>query len=180
MGTRISPRRVLGVALAALLLPIVAACASPAQPSASAHAAVASASPSGAIGGSVSYQSDGASATTQVDLVTDGASVSGTAVTTFGANATHTVRLECVARDGDTWALGGTTTDTTVSGEHPGDWSAVIVRDGSPQKIGIWLSDAKTEGIDCAAWLAAIDLATIDAQNFQPVESGALVAPPTP
>jgi hypothetical protein len=140
---------------------------------------VASASPNGAIGGSVSYRSDGASATTEVDVVADGATVSGTAVTKLGTG-THTVQVQCAARDGDTWALGGTTTETTVSGEHRGDWSAVIVKDGSPQKIGIWLSDPKKEGIDCGAWLAAIDLATIDAQNFQPVESGALVAPPSP
>jgi len=131
------------------------------------------------IGGTVDYRLDGAPATTKVDAVADGASVSGTAVTTLSAG-THTVRLECAARDGDTWAFGGTIEQTTVPGERAGGWSAVIVRDGSPQQIGIWLSDPKSEGSDCDGWLASIDLADIGLENFQPVESGALVPPPEP
>jgi hypothetical protein len=129
------------------------------------------------IGGIVDYRLEGAPATTEVDAVADGASVSGTAVTTLSAG-THTVRLECAAQDGDTWALGGTTEQTTVSGQRAGDWSAVIVKDDSPQRIGIWLSDPKSEGSDCDGWLGSIDLADIGPENFQPVESGALVAPP--
>lgn len=129
------------------------------------------------IGGVVDYQLDGAPATTRVDIAADGTSVSGTAVTTFVAG-THTVRLECAARNGDSWAVAGTSEQTDVAGERAGDWSAVIVRDGSPQQIGIWLGDAKAEGIDCAGWLASIDLSSIGASNFQAVESGALVPPP--
>jgi len=132
-----------------------------------------------AIGGIVDYRLDGAPATTKVDAVADGTSVSGTAVTTL-SRGTHTVQLECAARDGDTWAFGGTIEQTTVPGEGAGDWSAVIVRDGSPQQIGIWLSDAKSEGSACDDWLASIDLAEIGLENFQPVESGALVPPPKP
>jgi hypothetical protein len=131
------------------------------------------------IGGIVQYQLDGAAATTEVEAVADGASVTGTAVTTRIATA-HTVRLECAARDGDTWAFGGTIEKTTVSGEAAGGWSAVIVKDGSPQRIAIWLSDHKSAGSDCDGWLASIDLADIGAENFQPVESGALVSPPDP
>ena len=85
-------------------------------------------------GGTVQLQDDGATIT-EVDAVADGASVSGTAVTTL-STGTHTVRLECATRDGDTWALGGTTEQTTVPDERAGDWSTVIVRDGSPQHIG--------------------------------------------
>ncbi len=179
MDTRVRRRHVLAIALAALLLPIVAACAAPTQESASAPAPEASASPSGALGGSVTYQSDGAPATTEVDAVADGASVSGTAVTTFSAG-THTVQVECASRNGDTWALGGTTEQTTLPGEKAGDWSAVIVKDGSPQHVGIWISDDKAAGIDCDGWLAAIDFATLDPAFLLPVESGELVAPPAP
>jgi hypothetical protein len=128
------------------------------------------------VGGTVQFQFDGAPATTEVDAVVDGASVSGTAVTTFAAG-THTVRLECAARDGDTWALAGTIEETTVPGERPGYWSLVDVRDGSPQRIGIWLS-ADKEGNDCDGWLAAIDLSEIGAENFFPVDSWELVPPP--
>lgn len=127
--------------------------------------------------GTVRFMSDGAAAMTEVDAVFDGGSVSGTAVTTF-ATGIHTVTLECADRDGDTWAIAGTTEQTTVPGERPGDWSAVIVKDGSPQRIGIWLSDSKVAGTDCAGWLAAIDFSTIDDGNFTPVLSGVLEPPP--
>ena len=66
------------------------------------------------VGGTVNYQFDGAPATTEVDAVADGASVSGTAVTTFGGG-THTVRLMCAGDYGDVWAFGGTTEQTTVA-----------------------------------------------------------------
>ena len=128
-------------------------------------------------GGTVSYRLDGGQTTTAVDMLVDGSAISGTAVTTF-VNGTHSVRLECAVREGDYWAVAGTTEATTVSGERAGDWSAVIVKEGSPQSIGIWVSDAKTAGTDCAGWLGAIGLASIDAQNFSPVESGTLVPPP--
>jgi hypothetical protein len=130
-----------------------------------------------ALGGKVQFQSDGRPSTTEVSLVVDGSNVSGTAVTTFGQGTTHKVHLECAARNGDTWALGGKTEETKVPGERAGDWSAVIVKDGTPQRIGIWVSDDPSNGADCDAWLAAIDVATIDAENFDPVESGALVPP---
>lgn len=141
------------------------------------QATAASPSASGALGGIVHYQVDGAPATTEVNVVADGATVSGTAVTEF-REGTHTVRLGCASRDGDTWALGGTTEQTTVPGERAGDWSAVIVKDGSPQLIGIWLSDDPSKASDCEAWLASTDFATIGLENFHPVESGALVPPP--
>jgi hypothetical protein len=131
------------------------------------------------LGDIVRYQLDGAPATTAVDVVADGASLSGTAVTTF-AGGTHTVQLECAVRDGDTWALGGTIESTTVASEPAGDWSAVIVRDGSPQQIGIWLSDPKSEGSDCEGWLASIGLADLSLEFLEPVESGTLVPPLDP
>lgn len=129
------------------------------------------------VGGNVVYQLDGASTTTDVEAVADGADLTGTAVTT-SSRGTHTVGLECAVRDGDTWAFGGTTEQTTIPGEQAGLWSAVVVRDGSPQQIGIWLSDSKTDGIDCNGWLGGIGIAGIGAENFVPVESGALVPPP--
>ena len=192
MDTRVRRRRALAAAVAVLLLPIVAGCAAapsaaPTQGSASAPAPVASAtaspsavasataSPSAAFGGAVNYQIDGAPATTEVDLVADGASVSGTAVTTFRAG-THTVKLACATRSGDTWALGGTVEQRTVPGEPAGAWSAVIVKDGSPQQIGIWLSEDASAAKDCDAWLASFDPAGLPG-SLNPVESGTLVPP---
>jgi hypothetical protein len=176
-----SMRTILGVLVTTLVVAGCAGATGSAAPSASAPASAASlgASPSasGAIGGTVQYQLDGAPATTQVNLVADAASVSGTAVTTF-RGGTHTVRLGCATQNGDTWALGGTTEQTTVAGERTGDWSAVIVKNGPPQQIGIWLGDDRSQASDCEGWLASIDFANIGAENFSAVESGSLVPPP--
>jgi hypothetical protein len=134
-------------------------------------------SPSGAIGGIVHYQLDGAPATTEIDAVADGASVSGTAVTAF-REGTHTVRLGCAARKGDIWVLGGTTEKSTIHGEPAGTWSAVIVKDGSPQQIAIWLSQDPSAASDCEAWLASFEPAEFEPGTFSTVESGALLPPP--
>ena len=184
-------RTILCVLVSALLAAGCAGATGSAAPAASASAANpptsvspsptqatdSSPSASGALGGVVHFQVDGAPATTEVNVVANGATVSGTAVTEF-REGTHTVRLGCASRDGDTWALGGTTEQTTVPGERAGDWSAVIVKNGSPQQIGIWLSTDPSEGSDCEAFPKAIDFANIGPENFEPVESGALVPPP--
>jgi hypothetical protein len=141
-------------------------------------APTASATPTGAFGGTVHWRDNGAPVTTEVDAVASGATVTGTAVHTFGAG-THTVRLGCVARDGDTWALGGTVEQSTIPGEKPGYWSRVIVKDGSPQQISIWLStDAAPAGLDCAGFLATFGFADVGPEDFAPVASGALDPPP--
>jgi hypothetical protein len=127
------------------------------------------------IGGTVQYQMDGGPATTEVTAIGDGESVSGTAITTF-VKGTHTVRLECAARDGNRWAFVGTTEHTTLPGERAGDWSAVVVEDGTPKKIGIVLSIEKSAGEDCAAEWGSASFADMDISS--PVESGELVPPP--
>jgi len=132
---------------------------------------------SAGFGGTVHYLLDGTPATTEVDATATGAVVSGTAVTTFGGG-THTVRIACAARDGDTWAVAGTIEQTTVRDAPIGDWSAVIVKDGSPQPIAIWFSDDVRTGIDCNGWLGSNDLATFGPENFRQLESGALTPPP--
>lgn len=150
-------------------------------PAASGSAAPTQAPPSqtGAFGGIVHYQLDGARATTEIDAVADSASVSGTAVTAF-PEGTHTVRLGCAAMNGDTWVLGGTTEKSTIHGEPPGTWSAVIVKDGSPQQIAIWLSADPSAASDCEAFLASFNPADFEPGTFSPVESGTLVPPPDP
>ena len=158
--------------------------AAPTQGTASTSAPVATAtatpSASGTLGGIVHYQLDGAPATTEVDIVADGASVSGTAVTAF-RGGTHTVRLGCAARYGGTWVLGGTTEKSTVPGESAGAWSAVTVKDGSPQQIAVWLSAGLPEaGSSCDAFLASFAPAELEPGAFNPVESGVLVPPPDP
>jgi hypothetical protein len=155
---------------------VIASLAPSASPSSSAVAA-ATPSPTGGFGGIVHFQSDGAPATTEVDAVSTGGRVSGSAVSVL-AHGTHTVRLECGARQGVFWVVAGAVEKTTVPGEAPGPWSAVIVKDGSPQRIAIWFSGDAPAGSGCSGFVASIDIATIDPSIFAPVESGALVAPP--
>ena len=175
-------RTVLGFFVGILLVAGCAGSAGSPAPAASAPApsaspSVAAASPNGGLGGVVQFDSDGAATTTTVDLAVDGATVSGAAITQF-REGTHTVRLECATKSGDTWALGGKVEKTTLPGESSGTWSAVIVKEGSPQRIGIWRSDDPSTAPDCKAWLATTDFANIGDENFSAVTSGTLVPPP--
>ena len=170
-------RTVLGVLVSALLV-IGCSGSTPSAAPAAASAAGSSAGQNGAFGGTVKFN-DGGATTTTVEGVADGTSVSGTAVTQ-AAGKTHNVTLECASRNGDTWAVGGKVDSTTFSGETAGAWSAVIVKDGSPQKVGIWLSDDPSTATDCKAWLTATDFSTIGPENFTTVASGSLSAPTFP
>jgi hypothetical protein len=135
-------------------------------------------SPTGAFGGTVHFKDNGTPVTTEIDAVARGATVTGTAVSTF-PQGIHTVRLACVARDGDTWAVAGTVEQSTLPGETPGLWSVVAVKDGSPKRILLWLSGDTALG-DCPGFLASLDIAHLSPENFVPVDSGAFVAPGDP
>jgi hypothetical protein len=131
----------------------------------------------GAFGGTAQWRDNGVPVTTEVDAVASGPIVTGTAVHTSRAG-THTVRLGCVARDGDSWTLAGTVEKSTLPGEKPGYWSRVVVKDGSPQQISIWLSADAPAGIDCAGFMATFPFADLGPEDLAPVESGELVPPP--
>ena len=169
-------RTIFGLFVSALL---VVGCAAATGSAAPAPSAAASASQSGSFGGSVQFKYDGQPTTTTVDAVSDGTSVSGTAVTEVGGK-THTVQLGCAAKVGDMWAVAGKTEKSDVEGGRAGDWSAVIVKPGSPAKIGIWVSDDPSTAADCKAWLTGIDFATLDDGLFDPAESGTLTPPTLP
>ena len=169
-------RSVLGVLVSALLVAGCAGATGTAAPAASAPAPAASASATGAFGGAVEFKYHGEASTTTLDAVADGTSVSGTAVTQIGSG-THTVRLGCAAKSGDMWAVAGKTEKSNVEGGRAGDWSAVIVKPGSPAKVGIWVSDDPSTASDCDGWLKGIDFATLDPTLFETVESGTLTGP---
>jgi hypothetical protein len=56
----------------------------------------------------------------------------------------------------------------------------VIVKDGSPQEIAVWLSQDPSAASDCEAWLASFEPAQFEPGTFSAVESGTLVRPPVP
>jgi hypothetical protein len=53
----------------------------------------------------------------------------------------------------------------------------VIVREGLPQQIAIWLSQDPSTASPCEAWLASFEPAEFEPDAWNPVESGALVPP---
>jgi hypothetical protein len=171
-----SMRTILGVLVSGLVVVGCAGSTPSAAPAASAPAAAASPSASGAFGGAVQFKYHGQPSTTTVDAVADGTTVSGTAVTQIG-QGTHTVQLGCAAQAGDTWAVAGKTEKSNVEGGRAGDWSAVIMKLGSPAKIGIWVSEDASTASDCDAWLKVVDLPTLDLAGFETVESGTLTPP---
>ena len=164
-------RAILGVLVIAVVL--VGCGGSGASPAVSASA---EASASGAFGGTVTFQDEGAAATTKIDGTAQGGTVSGTAVTTLPSGV-HTVKLACAANHDGDWVLGGTIEATTIPGETAGPWSAVIVQDGSPKTIAIWLSEALENADSCDAFVAAINPADLDQSVFSPIDSGELVLP---
>ena len=164
-------RTIIGALVMAVVLIGCGGASTSEAPSASVEA-----SSSGTFGGSVTFNVDGAPATTVVDATADGEAVSGTAVTTF-EKGTHTVRLACAANHDGDWVLGGTIEATTLPGETAGPWSAVIVRDGSPKTIAIWLSAGPEDADTCDAFVASIDPAELDQSFFSPIDSGELVLP---
>jgi hypothetical protein len=166
-------RTILGALIGVLLL---AGCAAATGSAAPAPSAAASASQSGAFGGTVQFKYHGQPSSTSVDAVADGTSVSGSAITQIGGG-THTVQLGCAAHAGDVWAVAGKTEKSDVEGGRAGDWSAVIVKPGSPAQIGIWVSDDASVASDCDAWLKVVDLPTLDPGAFETVESGTLTPP---
>ena len=152
-----------------------------AAPTADAHGGAPSPTP---VGGTVDYQLDGAPTTTDVDAVADGASVSGTAVTTSASEAPTPSGWSVPPGMATTWAVGGTTEETTVPGERAGDLVgghrqgrlAPADRDLALRRQGGGKSTA-------SGWLAAIDLAPSMPRTFvargvrdagAPARSGAL------
>jgi len=159
-------------------VPTVSPTATP-TPTLSPAASTASATPSqaDAFGGTVRWGATGAvPVTTEIDAVANGATVTGTAVSTF-PQGVHTVRLGCVARKGDSWAIAGSVEKSTLPGESPGFWSVVTVKNGSPEQIAMWLSGDRADG-DCPGFLASFGFDQLGPENFAPVQSGALVPPP--
>jgi hypothetical protein len=147
------------------------------SPSPTSSAPTPTPSQTGSFGGTVHFRGDGAAmGSTEVDAVASGANVTGTAVIRL-REGIHTVRLGCVARDGQTWALAGTVEESTIRGEPIGAWSRIVVKDGSPQQISIWLSGDAPAGVDCAGFLATFPFADLGPENWAPVESGELVPP---
>ena len=114
-----------------------------------------------------------------VDASSDGSSLSGT-VEGAWAGKPFSIRLECLRQfDPQTWMLAGRLTQSADANRSAGDWGALVVRDGSPQKVGVW-TEASSTGDDCTGFVYGIpDQAADEGQQFiGPMDEGSMTLPP--
>ena len=132
--------------------------------------------PSGPVKGHVEFTLDGASSTIDIDGTADGSVLAGTAELSYG-KGDATVELRCLANDGARWAFAGTYSATTT-GTTVGEFMAIFVEDGAPQRVAIIEDGPGTT--DCLTFLGDIPLADIPADEFLPVDAGEISLPTTP
>jgi hypothetical protein len=98
-----------------------------------------------------------------LDATGNGSSISGRAKVSFGdfqevpeLEDHFTISLQCGRMfDSTTWMLAGVVDTSTHVGLKVGTRSAVIVRDGSPQEIGLWIEEPPV-ATDCPSFVTDI------------------------
>jgi hypothetical protein len=111
-----------------------------------------------------------------IEASANGATLSGTAAVSFPGGAV-TMGLQCARQfDAQTWMLAGEVGESSGEGLPIGTWMAVIVRDGSPQQVGIWPASAPTA--DCAEFVSQIPDRAVEGPNqITPVKDGEISLP---
>jgi len=115
-----------------------------------------------------------------MDASSDGSSLSGTAAGSYNGDA-FTIVLQCLRQfDDETWMFAGELTQSAVPDQPTGSWAALIVRDGSPQKAGIWI-DAQATADDCYEYVSTIpDNAVEGPEMIAPMDEGSITLPAAP
>jgi hypothetical protein len=115
-----------------------------------------------------------------MEATSDGSSLSGTAAGAFNGD-TFTITLQCLRQfDDQTWMFAGELTKSAVPDRPDGSWATVIVRDGSPQKAGIWLQERGTAD-DCEEFVEeAPDSAVEGPEMIGDLSEGSVTLPPAP
>jgi hypothetical protein len=110
----------------------------------------------------------------------DGMSLSGTVNGSYAGDA-FTIDLKCLRQyDDQTWMLAGSVIESAVPGNPFGSWAAVIVRDGSPQKAGIYPQPRSTTEV-CEMFVNRIpDSAVEGPEMIGPMDEGSITLPPAP
>jgi hypothetical protein len=100
-----------------------------------------------------------------------GDEVSGTAeiISDEGGEA-FSVQLECAAERNDVLILGGRVSESSLQDAKVGTGSAVLVKQGEPDRMLVWFADSPPAG-DCDAFARNIPDEVLANENaFQPVE----------
>ena len=111
----------------------------------------------------------------EMDASSDGSSLSGTAIVSSDSETLYTVQLQCLRRfDDQTWVLAGAITPQP-EGAGVTTWTAVVVRDGSPQSVDI-VGEPAAAADDCEEFLTHVPRA--DGIHFEPMIEGGITLPP--
>jgi hypothetical protein len=99
-----------------------------------------------------------------------GDQVSGTAeiISDEGGEA-FSIDLECAVERNDVLILGGRVSESTMKGLKVGTGSAVLLKQGEPDRMLLWFADSPPAG-DCDAFARDTDEALANENRFQPVQ----------
>lgn len=170
-------------ALTALATLILLAACSGASPTSTGSTATSDPTASQAavpVGGQFTYGVDfGNVLGIDVDGSSDGSSLSGTAVVSDEGVTLYRVELQCLRRfDDQTWMLAGAVTPEP-EGQDLIKWWALIVRDGSPQLVGV-SGEVATAAEDCEEFVNEIPDRDLTDANLGPILEGEISVPPAP
>ena len=99
-----------------------------------------------------------------------GDQVSGTAeiISDEGGEA-FSIKLECAPKRNEVLILGGSVSESNMQEPKVGTGSAVLLKQGEPDRMLLWFADAPPAG-DCDAFARDTDEALANENAFQPVE----------
>jgi hypothetical protein len=100
-----------------------------------------------------------------------GDEVSGTAeiISNEGGEA-YSIKLECAPKRNEVLILGGSVSESNIQEPKVGTGSAVLIKQGEPDRMLLWFADSPPAG-DCDAFARDIpDEVLADENAFQPVE----------
>jgi hypothetical protein len=129
------------------------------------------------VGGQFIFAGD---APVNIDALSDGSTLSGTVEAEWGGQP-FSIGLECLRQfDAQTWMFAGVLTQSATSDRTAGDWGAVIVRDGSPQKAGVYTQPHATADT-CEEFAREIPNFAVDGPDMiSEMDEGSIVLPPAP
>lgn len=115
--------------------------------------------------------------TVGVDASAIGSSLSGSAAVSYDGGDVR-IRFGCARLfDATTWMLAGEIEGATPGTVDVGTRTALIVREGSPQQVGLWFEDAPPAA-DCDAFVSAIPADAVeDPASLSPVTDGRISLP---
>ena len=123
--------------------------------------------------GQFTFLPNGEETVVTVDATASGSDLSGTAAVDY-VGGSFTIGLQCLRQfDDRTWMLAG----SIAEGQPSGMWIAIMVRDSSPQNVGIWSAEEPTADT-CEEFVSEIpDNAVEGPEMIAPMAEGGVTLP---